>query len=47
MSWCAVSVLVERRIQARMHRQSRLTAPDPLVLSVVVSEAALPHARDG
>lgn len=32
---------VERRVAARMQRQSRLTAPDPLTLSVVVSEAAL------
>lgn len=32
---------VERRVAARMQRQSRLTAPDPPALSVVVSEAAL------
>jgi transcriptional regulator with XRE-family HTH domain len=33
---------VERRVAARMQRQARLTAhPDPLELSVVVSEAAL------
>jgi transcriptional regulator with XRE-family HTH domain len=32
---------VERRVEARMQRQARLTAPDPLQLSVVVSEAAL------
>jgi transcriptional regulator with XRE-family HTH domain len=36
---------VERRVDARMQRQARLTAPDdPLVLSVVVSESALHRA---
>ncbi|MQA14863.1 MAG: helix-turn-helix domain-containing protein [Pseudonocardiaceae bacterium] len=32
---------VERRVAARMQRQQRLSDPDPLTLSVVVSEAAL------
>lgn len=32
---------IERRVAARMQRQARLTAAVPLVLSVVVSEAAL------
>jgi transcriptional regulator with XRE-family HTH domain len=32
---------VERRVQARLVRQQRLTGPDPLTLSVVMSEAAL------
>lgn len=32
---------VDRRVAARMHRQARLTAADPVVLSVVMSEAAL------
>jgi transcriptional regulator with XRE-family HTH domain len=35
---------VERRVAARMQRQARLIAPDPLVLSVVVSESALQRA---
>lgn len=32
---------VERRVAARMQRQDRLTTPNPLELSVVISEAAL------
>lgn len=32
---------VERRVAARMQRQKRLTDPNPLVLSAVISEAAL------
>jgi transcriptional regulator with XRE-family HTH domain len=32
---------VERRVQARLVRQQRLAGPDPLTLSVVMSEAAL------
>lgn len=32
---------VERRVQARLVRQQRLTGPDPLALSVVMSEAAI------
>jgi transcriptional regulator with XRE-family HTH domain len=32
---------VERRVQARLVRQQRLTGPDPLTLSVVMSEAVL------
>jgi hypothetical protein len=32
---------VERRVQARLVRQQRLTGPDPLALTVVMSEAAL------
>lgn len=32
---------IDRRVAARMKRQTRLTAPDPLALSVVISEAAL------
>lgn len=32
---------VDRRVAARMRRQERLTVAEPLVLSVVVSEAAL------
>lgn len=35
---------VERRVGARMQRQARLTAPNPLTLSVVISEAALRRA---
>jgi transcriptional regulator with XRE-family HTH domain len=35
---------VERRVAARMQRQQRLTGPDPLELSVVISEAALRRA---
>lgn len=39
---------VERRIGARLKRQERLTATDPLQLSAVVSEAALVRcAQDG
>jgi hypothetical protein len=32
---------VERRVAARMQRQQRLTEPNPLMLSAVISEAAL------
>lgn len=32
---------VERRVQARLVRQQRLTGPEPLTLSVVMSEAAI------
>jgi transcriptional regulator with XRE-family HTH domain len=32
---------VDRRVAVRMQRQARLTAPDPLTLSVVLSEAAI------
>lgn len=32
---------VQRRVAARMQRQSRLTAPDPLTVSAVMSEGAL------
>ncbi len=32
---------VERRVAARMQRANRLTAPDPLALSAVISEGAL------
>lgn len=32
---------VERRVQARLIRQQRLTGPDPVALSVVMSEAAI------
>lgn len=32
---------VDRHVAARMQRQARLTAPEPLTLSVVISEAAL------
>ncbi len=32
---------IDRHVAARMKRQARLTAPDPLVLSVVISEAGL------
>jgi transcriptional regulator with XRE-family HTH domain len=32
---------VERRVEARMVRQQRLTGPEPLALSAVMSEAAL------
>jgi transcriptional regulator with XRE-family HTH domain len=32
---------VERRVQARLVRQQRLTGPDPLTLSVVMGETAL------
>jgi len=32
---------VDRRVQARLLRQQRLTGPDPLALSVVMSEASI------
>lgn len=34
---------VERRVRARMHRQRRLTGPDPLHLTAIICRSALHH----